>query len=193
MKKPADLALIDNDDNLKKELNSENGRASSPTLVLTNQGSLSVTQSPVLDSLDLIKSPVLYENDFDLYILLKDMLNGKLKLKKEKNSSVTPFKSYTKQLTAHFDGYYECDGRTEWAPIQNGYDMYSKKINCIGTDPSDFGFGDPVSLDLQPLSTRIKLMCKLVIIIQGACLERNGPPKLVQVSNYLISFIYFLK
>ena len=191
MKKPADLKLIDNDDeSLKKELISENGGASARTLVLTNQGALSVTHSPVMDSIDLIKSPVLYENDFDLYILLKDMLNGKLKFKKEKKSSVTPFKSYTRQLTAHFDGYYECDGRTEWAPVQNGYDMYSKKINCIGTDPSDFDFGDPVSLDLQPLSTRIKLMCKLIIIIQGACLERNGPPKLVQVSYFSIMIFH---
>jgi hypothetical protein len=58
--------------------------------------------------------------------------------------------------------------------------MYRSRVQCIGTTLADCGLGEPVFLDLQPLSTRIELMCKLVIIIQGACLERAGPPKLVQ-------------
>lgn len=169
MKKPSELTLITSNDEKSNDL-------LTPTIVLTNQEALSVSNSPD----QLVKSPILYENDFDLYILLKDMLNGKLKLKREKKQTLTPFKNYTKSLTAHFNEYHECDGKNEWGLTQNGYDMYSKKISCIGTDPNDFDYGDPVSLDLQPLSTRIKLMCKLVIIIQGACLERSGPPKLVQ-------------
>ncbi len=71
-------------------------------------------------------------------------------------------------------------GSESWSIVDNGFDMYRSRIRCIGTRLADCGLGEPVFLDLQPLSTRIELMCKLIIIIQGACLERAGPPKLVQ-------------
>jgi hypothetical protein len=70
--------------------------------------------------------------------------------------------------------------KKKWCILENGIDLYRSKIKCIGTNINDCDFSEPVFLDLQPLSTRIQLMCKLIIIIQGACLERSGPPKLVQ-------------
>ena len=126
-----------------------------------------------------------YKNNFDLYILLKDMLNTKFKedsnqtISKKKRTK-NEFKSYKKLLTAKLLPTYFADGKQSWSLIENGFDMYRTQIKCIGTDLNDCDFGDPVFLDLQPLSTRLELMCKLIIIIQGACLERSGPPKLVQ-------------
>jgi len=142
----------------------------------------SASQSPV----------VLYDNDFDLYTILKDMnvtpkaitAGGQ---KSEHNEAakvkrgITLFKKNTaKSLTARLLDSHFTNGKSEWSLVENGMDLYRSKIKCIGTEMKDCGNGEAVSFDLQPLSTRIKLMCKLIIIIQGACIERSGPPKLVQ-------------
>lgn len=152
---------------------------------------------------DTLQSPaILYENDFDLYSLLKEMIkNPQLKSKRNSLTGGTPqtpepssaaseqmtqakrkviYKNYTKQLTAQRNDINYTDGKTNWLLQNNDALMYSKHINCIGTSINDCDFSESIFLDLQPLSTRIKLMCKLVIIIQGACVERFGPPKLVQ-------------
>jgi hypothetical protein len=140
------------------------------------------TATPTTTTAAGSNSLVLYENDFDLYSLVKEMILAKsasaaaVKRTTRKHS----FKSYTKQLTARMLDSHYTNGRTSWCLEQNGIDLYRSKVKCIGTDVNDFDYGQPVYLDLQPLSTRIKLMCKLIIIIQGACVERNGPPKLVQ-------------
>ena len=128
--------------------------------------------------LDTVK-PEFFENDFDLCILLQDMVEKKNKPKKTKINQ-TVFKNYEKSLTARVLDSHFVDGKNEWCQIENGFDMYRAKVKCIGTKVEDFAPSEPVFLDLQPLSTRIKLMCKLVIIIQGACVERSGPPRLVQ-------------
>ena len=155
-------------------------RVKTPTVVLTNQDeeSLSTSNDHSVNNFQI------YENDFDLYILLKEMLTSKLAIQNEesepKKSVKNEFKGYTKSLTATVLPTHYVDGNESWSLVDNGFDLYRSKIKCIGTKLADCGFGDPVFLDLQPLSTRIDLMCKLIIIIQGACLERSGPPKLVQ-------------
>lgn len=127
-------------------------------------------------------------NDFDLYILLKEMLTSNLakenldeewrqgKSRRQKNA----FKDYSKLLTATLLPTHYVPAGGGWALADNGFDLYRAKVKCIGTNLADCDFGEPVFLDFQPLSTRVNLMCKLMIIIQGACLERAGPPKLVQ-------------
>ena len=140
-------------------------------------------------------SVILYENDFDLYNLLKDMntfnskTNAPIFRRSSASSPTQPQKprrknffrkNVTKSLTARLLDSHFTNGKSEWTLIENGMDLYRSKVKCIGTDMKDCGNGEAVSLDLQPLSTRIKLMCKLIIIIQGACIERSGPPKLVQ-------------
>ena len=47
------------------------------------------------------------------------------------------------------------------------------QLSGIGTNPSDFELGDPISLDLQPLSTTVDIMLDLQVITQGACIERK--------------------
>lgn len=127
-------------------------------------------------------------SDFDLYILLKEMLTSNLakenvegerrqgKSRRQKNA----FKDYSKLLTATLLPTHYVPAGGGWALADNGFDLHRSKVKCIGTNLADCDFGEPVSLDFQPLSTRVNLMCKLLIIIQGACLERAGPPKLVQ-------------
>jgi hypothetical protein len=152
-------------------------------LVLTNQTDTELLNSNNDDGEGAhAPATVVYENDFDLYSLIKEMILAKTasaaatKRTIRKNS----FKNYTKQLTARLLDSHYTNGKAAWCLEQNGIDLYRSKVQCIGTDVNDFDYGQPVYLDLQPLSTRIKLMCKLIIIIQGACVERNGPPKLVQ-------------
>ena len=142
---------------------------------------------------DLASQPsvVLYDNDFDLYTLLKDMnakgvqktnfsISSTSGIDRAKRSIHLYKKNSTKSLTARLLDSHFTNGKTEWSLVENGMDLYRSKIKCIGTQMKDFGYGEAVFFDLQPLSTRIKLMCKLIIIIQGACIERSGPPKLVQ-------------
>ena len=152
----------------------------------------STNQSAGDDDSSSQSSLFLYENDFDLYNILKDMNTSvpphlqqpqqqqqrQMQSRPKRRNSFK--KNVTKSLTARLLDSHFTNGKNEWSLIENGMDLYRSKIKCIGTDTKDFGNGDAVFLDLQPLSTRIKLMCKLIIIIQGACLERSGPPKLVQ-------------
>ena len=146
---------------------------------------------------NVVDSPaILYENDFDLYSLLKEMIKNKQENDTEQKPPAEVanynkeqmnqdrrkviYKNYKKLLTAQLNDISYTDGKAKWLLHTNFNLMYSKNINCIGTSLSDCEHSEPIFLDLQPLSTRIKLMCKLVIIIQGACVERFGPPKLVQ-------------
>lgn len=187
----------------------ESSSPSSPTLsrtalVLTNQTSSSSNQVEENDGESDGGTTVVYQDDFDLYLLLKDMIKynplATIKAAGSSNSlasiitneqqkrSVVPhrprrkltFKGYTKSLIAERLDCHYTDGKQSWEVEENGMVLYRNKVRCIGTQVKDFAFSEPVYLDLQPLSTRIKLMCKMIIIIQGAAVERNGPPKLVQ-------------
>jgi hypothetical protein len=132
-------------------------------------------------------------NDFDLCILLQEMLTSNLareNLDEETRQGKgwrpkNAFKDYSKLLTAtllptHYVDAARSGQDRGWALADNGFDLYRAKVRCIGTKLADCDFGEPVFLDFEPLSTRVQLMCKLMIIIQGACLERAGPPKHVQ-------------
>jgi hypothetical protein len=154
-----------------------------------------VSTSFAFDSIEqhVLTDSIVYENDFDLYNLHNEMLNNSIQnetrnsgepntkiAKKSRVFKKNPFKNYKKSLTASLLESHSTNGTEQWQLINKGIDLYRIKTKCIGTEPSNFDYGEPIYLDLQPLSTRIKLMCKLIIIIQGACLERGGPPKLVQ-------------
>jgi hypothetical protein len=147
-----------------------------PTIVLTNNENIEKLNQMVKEEL---KHDIVFENDFDLYTMLKDMTKVKTDDDERKKRKID-YKGTSKLLTAKLSDIIYTDGKLKLNLTQNETFLYSKKINCIGTNLKDFAFSEIVSLDLQALSTRVKLMCKLIIIIQGACLERFGPPKLVQ-------------
>lgn len=51
--------------------------------------------------------------------------------------------------------------------------LYKKKIRVIGTSLKNCVQSDVVSIDIDPESTRLPLMCKLMIIVEGAYCERG--------------------
>jgi len=172
-------------------MNNENKKEDEEEASTTND----VSTSFAFDSIENheLTDSIVYENDFDLYNLHNEMLNNSIQnefknsaepskkiAKKTRVLKKNPFKNYKKSLTASLLESHSTNGIEQWQLINKGIDLYRIKSKCIGTDPSNFDYGEPIYLDLQPLSTRIKLMCKMIIIIQGACLERGGPPKLVQ-------------
>lgn len=147
-----------------------------PTIVLTNNDDIESLNQMAKEDLT---QDLVFENDFDLYTMLKDMtkINNEEDERKKRKLN---YKGTKRLLTAKLSDITHTDGILKLSVNQNETFLYSKNISCIGTNPQDFEFSEIVSLDLQALSTRVKLMCKLIIIIQGACLERFGPPKLVQ-------------
>jgi hypothetical protein len=52
-------------------------------------------------------------------------------------------------------------------------DLYSKTIRSIGTSLKNCDQSDMISIDIDPESTRLPLMCKLMIIVEGAAFERG--------------------
>lgn len=88
--------------------------------------------------------------------------------------------THQKVLTASLLDSHYTDGHSSWCSLESKIDLYRTKTSCIGSSRKDLGPGEPVFFDFEPFSTRLKLMCKLIIIIQGAVYERSGPPKLVQ-------------
>ena len=124
-------------------------------IMLNNQSDKEIAQS------ELPTETVLYENDFDLCTLLTDMVKAKAALaaavRKTSRKAGAGFKDYTRQLTARLLDSHFTNGRSGWSLEQNGIDLYRSRVKCIGTDVADFEYGQPVFLDLQPLSTRIKV------------------------------------
>jgi hypothetical protein len=118
------------------------------------------------------------QNDFDQFLILNDMLSQN-EITKNKNENLKKmtscFKNYTKKLTAHLNQASECDGNNDWKEviISNKDDLFNKEIKCIGTSPADFELGDPITIDIQPLSTTLDIMCKLVVISQEANKQRT--------------------
>jgi hypothetical protein len=118
------------------------------------------------------------QNDFDQFLILNDMLSQN-EITKNKNENLKKmtscFKNYTKKLTAHLNQASECDGNNDWKEviIFNKDDLFNKEIKCIGTSPADFELGDPITIDIQPLSTTLDIMCKLVVISQEANKQRT--------------------
>lgn len=53
------------------------------------------------------------------------------------------------------------------------------EVPCIGTDRKNFDFAEMITFDILPASTRLPLMCKMIIYQQGATHERE-PPILVR-------------
>jgi hypothetical protein len=160
--------------------------AKQPTIVLTNNSDLE-SLSLLSNDVQQATAHVVYENDFDMYAMLKDMTNTHTRQNARPRRRLTltgtqkvRFKEFRKQLTAQLNDVNFTDGTSRWLLHNNYTPIYSKSVQCIGSNMDKFIISEIISLDLQPLSTYIQLMCKLVIIIQGACIERYGPPKLVQ-------------
>lgn len=51
--------------------------------------------------------------------------------------------------------------------------FFARLTKSIGTSMKNFDTSDMISIDIDPESTRLPLMCKLMIIVEGAALERG--------------------
>ncbi|CAF0718014.1 unnamed protein product [Brachionus calyciflorus] len=121
--------------------------------------------------------PVEADNDFDLCDILTQMNTKKPQYLPRR---VKPRLNSQKTLTACILDSHYTNGVTEWCFYEPKIELYRGRITQIGSSKKDLECGECIFFDFEPLSTRLKLMCKLIIIIQGAVFERSGPPKLVQ-------------
>ncbi|CAF0952315.1 unnamed protein product [Rotaria sordida] len=96
---------------------------------------------------------------------------------------VIPFKSNTsKFLVPTFGQVFYTDG---YSSIKQD-DYYERtlfeeemEVPCIGTDKKNFDMAEMITFDILGSSTRLPLMCKMIIYQQGATHERE-PPILVR-------------
>ena len=70
----------------------------------------------------------------DITHIFQEMLGNtcaETKTKHAKLKPVTPFKNYTKSLTARVNNVSACDGNTEWSQTNTAHDLYNKEVKCI--------------------------------------------------------------
>jgi hypothetical protein len=170
--------MTDNNDNNTKEASSKiktlsrassfNKTASTAIDSPSKIQAIIFTNTDDLDNLNIISnnnpdgvvSPaILYENDFDLYSILKDMIKIPQQKSKQLNNVIAEpivesynkeqmdkdkrrviFKSYKKLLTAQLNDISYTDGKDKWLLATNFNLMYSKNIKCIGTHLSGIFF-----------------------------------------------------
>lgn len=132
------------------------------------------------------------DNDDHLYNALRRMSNALTPIisteKYQKRLSIIPFQpNIRKQLTSVLNKTYFTDGLQEIKHETLNEPILSKKfIRCVGTSLKNCDWSDVVTLDIDSESTFLPLMCKLMIIIQGACVER-GRPVLVRDASIQVS------
>jgi hypothetical protein len=93
-----------------------------------------------------------------------------------------PYKDTQKELTFTLNEIYFTNGK----PMENNENisevqeiigskknLFNKKINSIGTSLKNCDLSDMISIDIDAESTRLPLMCKLMIIVEGAAYERG--------------------
>jgi hypothetical protein len=140
---------------------------------------------------DLKKEITFYDNDFDLSTLLDQMKQKqKLKTNHEKSSSsitISRCNKHKKPLTAHkFESHFT-DGKHKWQLYEQGIDLYRSSLDEKYSSQSDslieLDFSEQVYIDIQPLSTCLKLMCKLIIIIQGQYSDSNFQASILDNDN----------
>lgn len=131
------------------------------------------------NSIDLLQ---IDEDDADfMYNSLCSLSDPKNKLRKQrKQVSTEPilYKNVDKELTFVLNECFSTDGQ---APIivlcdenlNTKRKLYNKTIKSIGTSLKNCEISDMISIDIEAESTRLPLMCKLMIIVEGAAYERG--------------------
>jgi len=117
------------------------------------------------------------DDDDALYNSLCSLTNSKNKQKSKLVISPIQYKEGDKQLTFLLNEVNSTDGKSE-ITISNGKlgtkrEILKKKIKSIGTTLKNCDQSDVISIDIDPESTRLPMMCKLMIIVEGAAYERG--------------------
>ncbi|CAF2527000.1 unnamed protein product [Rotaria sp. Silwood2] len=94
--------------------------------------------------------------------------------------SLVPFRPYVKCLTSVRKPFSFANGKDPWMTIGKTEELFKQEnARCIGSLIDDCDVSDVIRWDIAGESTRLPMMCKLWIIVDGAVVER-GKPHLVQ-------------
>lgn len=100
--------------------------------------------------------------------------------------STVPFQPFiTKQLTFIINEIYFTDGKASLELVQRTNKLqtkffvrkklFNKSVRCVGTSLRNCVQSDVISIDIDEKSTLLPLMCKFMIIVEGAVVERGEP------------------
>ena len=119
-------------------------------------------------------------------------------LNNNRKMSTVPFQPYvTKQLTFIINEIYFTNGKTSLELVQRTNKLqtkffvrkklFNKSVRCVGTSLKNCVQSDIISIDIDEKSTLLPMMCKLMIIVEGAVIER-GEPVLVRDFAIQVNF-----
>ncbi|CAF0755551.1 unnamed protein product [Didymodactylos carnosus] len=100
--------------------------------------------------------------------------------RRQSGATYIPFRPYVKCLNSIRQQHSFTDGKASW--LTQGKDeifFTQQNARCIGTLLDDCGISDSIRLDIEAESTKLPMMCKLWIIVDGAVVER-GKAHMVQ-------------
>ncbi len=117
------------------------------------------------------------EDEDALYKSMCSLINPKGKQKSKLVISPAQYKEGDKELTFTLNEVYSTDGKSaildSCGKLASKQHLFRKKIKSIGTTLRNCDISDVISIDIDPESTRLPMMCKLMIIVEGAAYERG--------------------
>ncbi|CAF0987094.1 unnamed protein product [Adineta ricciae] len=100
--------------------------------------------------------------------------------RRQSGVSLIPFRPYVKCLTSIRQPFSYANGTDKWAVMGRDEVFFTQpNARCIGSLLGDCHISDIIRWDIEGESTRLPMMCKLWMIVDGAVVER-GKPHLVQ-------------
>ncbi|CAF2831836.1 unnamed protein product [Rotaria sp. Silwood2] len=128
-------------------------------------------QTP-LNTLDT-KEPLDYDN-------LNIITRPRPPRRRQSGVSLVPFRPYVKCLTSVRQPFSFANGYDKWMVMGRDEIFFTQPdARCIGSLIEDCDISDVIRWDIEAESTRLPMMCKLWMIVDGAVVER-GRPHLVQ-------------
>ncbi|UJR29993.1 hypothetical protein I4U23_017540 [Adineta vaga] len=125
-----------------------------------------------LSTLDTTK-PINFD---DLNIIIRSLPPRR----RQSGTSIIPFRPYVKRLTSVRQPFSFANGRDGWVTTGEREAFFKQEnARCIGSLFSDCETSEVIRWDIEGESTRLPMMCKLWIIVDGAVVER-GKPRMVQ-------------
>ncbi|CAF1166687.1 unnamed protein product [Rotaria sordida] len=107
--------------------------------------------------------------------------------RRQSGVSLVPFRPYVKCLQSVRQPYSFANGYDRWMVMGRNEIFFTQpNARCIGSLIEDCDVSDVIRWDIEGESTRLPMMCKLWMIVDGAVVER-GKPHLVQDAAVQVS------
>lgn len=119
------------------------------------------------------------EDDDILYNSLCRLTNSNAKHKTKAKMLISPvhYKEGNKELGFIINEVYSTDGKGSISEatgkLGSRQHISNRKIKSIGTSLKNCDISDVISIDIDSESTKLPMMCKLMIIVEGAAYERG--------------------